>query len=57
MALRSLFRLIRKTLINIKHKYVLSESLEVCLFKYEKIPKYTAKYKQTEEKIMRRIMQ
>ena len=28
MALRSLFRLIRKTLINIKHKYVLSESLE-----------------------------
>ena len=28
MALKSLFRLIRKTLINIKHKYVLSESLE-----------------------------
>lgn len=28
MALRLLFRLIRKTLINIKHKYVLSESLE-----------------------------
>ena len=28
MALRSLFRLIRKTLINIKHKYVFSESLE-----------------------------
>ena len=44
MALKSLFRLIRKTLINIKHKYVLSESLE-CFAQVRK----DSEYKQTEE--------